>query len=313
MKIEKHSNGAALLSDDGIAEKMDASELLEFSEELKQFVLENAETFVERPLKKVAFRGKSFNIEVTDKLWFWEELESGKWESDTFDVFDRYLDNKTTFLDVGGWIGSTALYASQLVKKTFVFEPDEVAFAELTANLKQNVNADWYKSITAIQAAIAPESGSVNLGFRTESGDSMSSVLLGDGEESTKVKSINLGDFIRQKKLADEKLFIKMDVEGFEYDILPALRTTIQSLPNTVFLISLHPQFLLEKLNAESPQSKFRASLIRKEFFEKHQALLKAFKGYECSFINGKPFKAKKELTKALVTGQFSRDLVFTR
>ena len=313
MKIKKQDNGAALLSNDAIVENMDATELLAFSDQIKEFVLDNAESFSERPLKKVSFRNRSFFVEVTDKLWFWEELESGKWESDTFDVFDRHLDEKTVFLDVGGWIGSTFLYASQLVKQSIVFEPDEVAFKELSANLAQNKTASWHAHTETIQAAIAPESGSVSIGFRHESGDSMSSVLLGNSKGSTEVKSVNLSDFIAERKLSNEKLFIKMDVEGFEYEILPALSDTIQSLKNASFLISLHPQFLLEQLHAENPSGKLKKSLIRKAFFEKHQALLKAFKGYNCSFINGKPFKARKELTKALITGQFSRDLVFTR
>jgi FkbM family methyltransferase len=313
MKITKNTNGAALLSESGVVENMDATELLEFSTRLKEFVLDNAESFSERPLKKVSFRDRFFYVEVTDKLWFWEELESGKWESDTFDVFDRFLDKKTVFLDVGGWIGSTFLYASQLVKQSIVFEPDEVAFKELTANLSQNESAPWHAHTQTIQAAIAPESGSVSIGFRHESGDSMSSVLLGDSEGSTEVKSVNLSDFISERSLSEEKLFVKMDVEGFEYEILPALSDTIQSLKNASFLISLHPQFLLEKLHTEIPSGKLKTSLIRKAFLEKHQALLKAFKGYDCSFINGKPFKARKELTKALITGQFSRDLVFSR
>ncbi|MCZ4407692.1 FkbM family methyltransferase [Cryomorphaceae bacterium 1068] len=313
MKIKKQDNGAALLSNDAIVEKMDATELLAFSDQLKEFVLDNAESFTEPPLKEVSFRNRSFHVEVTDKLWFWEELESGKWESDTFDVFDRFLDKDTVFLDIGGWIGSTFLYASQLVKKSIVFEPDEVAFKELSSNLSQNESAPWYSHTEVIQAAIAPESGSVSIGFRHESGDSMSSVLLGNAEGSTKVQSVNLSDFISERGLTDEKLFVKMDVEGFEYEILPALGYTIQSLPNANFLISLHPQFLLEKLSAEIPSGKLKTSLIRKAFFAKHQALLKAFKGYKCSFINGKPFNPRKELTKALITGQFSRDLVFTR
>lgn len=313
MKISKNTNGAALLSESGLVESMDATELLEFSARLKEFVLDNAESFDERPLKTVVFRDKSFRVEVTDKLWFWEELESGKWESDTFDVFDRFLDKETVFLDVGGWIGSTFLYASQLAKQSIVFEPDEVAYAELSANLAQNKSAPWHANTETIQAAIAPESGSVSIGFRHESGDSMSSVLLGDADGSTEVRSVNLSDFISERGLTNEKLFIKMDVEGFEYDILPALGDTIQSLDRASFLVSLHPQFLLEKLQAEIPSGKLKTSLIRKAFFEKHQALLKAFKGYHCSFINGKPFKPRKELTKALITGQFSRDLVFTK
>lgn len=313
MKIIKSINGASLESDSGSIQDLNATELLELSTRLRTFILKNAQSFSKRPLKKVEFRGKSFLVEVTDKLWFWEDLESGKWESDTFDVFDRYLDKDTVFIDIGGWIGSTALYATQLVKRSIVFEPDEVAHKELTANLDQNREASWHAHTEIIQAAIAPESGSVNLGFRYESGDSMSSVLLGNAVDSTQVKSINLTGFLTERNLSNEKLFVKMDVEGFEYDILPALSHTIGSLTKARFLVSLHPQFLLEKLAAEAPNGKLKISFVRKAFFEKHQALLKSFKGYQCTFINGKPFKPRKELAKALITGQFSRDLVFTK
>ena len=73
MKIKKQDNGAALLSNDAIVEKMDATELLAFSDQLKEFVLDNAESFSQPPLKEVSFRDRSFYVEVTDKLWFWEE------------------------------------------------------------------------------------------------------------------------------------------------------------------------------------------------------------------------------------------------
>jgi FkbM family methyltransferase len=313
MRLEKNSIGAVLRNDAGLSEQMNATELLELSAELKNFVLDNVSSFSETPVKKNNFRGRTFLVEVSDKLWFWEDFEAGRWEVDTFNVFDKYLDEATTFVDIGGWIGSTSLYASQLVKRAFVFEPDEVAYEELSANFKHNDGFPFQERTELIRAAIAPENGSIDLGFRTERGDSMSSVLLASKNQRASVKSINLHDFLLDKGIDQDKLFIKMDVEGFEYDILPALAYMIQTLPRASFLISLHPQFLLDKLLRETPSGKLQSSLIRKSFFDYHRQVLKAFKGYNCSFINGKPFNPRRELAKALLTGQFSRDVVFTK
>ncbi|MCH2215713.1 MAG: FkbM family methyltransferase [Flavobacteriales bacterium] len=313
MKIEKQLNGANLLLDKDDESSYSATELLQMSDELKSFVLDNADRFANRPIKSIEFRGSKFNVAVTNRFWFWEDLQSGKWEALTFDVFDKYLDKETIFLDVGGWIGSTLFYAAQKVKKAVVFEPDPIAFAELNANLKLNHDSNWHSHCETIKAAVAPEAGKVKIGFRTSGGDSMSSVLLSDSLNSKEVEAMSLSEFIKDRDLKDEKLFVKMDVEGFEYDILPSLKSLIQTLPSATFHVSLHPQFLLDKLAEEIGRSKFKTSIIRKRFFEKHQSLLNSFKGYECTFINGKPFNSRKELVKALITGQFCRDLVFSR
>lgn len=40
---------------------------------------------------------------------FWRLLQAGKWEATTLNVFDRYIDAETVFVDVGAWIGPTTL------------------------------------------------------------------------------------------------------------------------------------------------------------------------------------------------------------
>jgi hypothetical protein len=104
-----------------------------------------------------------------------------------------------------------------------------------------------------------------------------------------------------------------MDVEGYEYEIIPSLRGIVDELKDATFLISLHPQFLLDKLRMDSSRGKLNESRVRRLFFNKHQALFKTFKNYRCSYVTGTPFKLKREMAKSLITGQFPREVLFSR
>jgi len=312
LRIAKDDNGAELIVKDQVIESMSASELLALSAELREFVIDNAEDFEDTPFKKINFRGESFFIYVTENFSFWELLENGNWEPHTFDVFDRYLDDRTCFIDIGGWIGSTTLYAAAKANKVLVFEPDPSAFAELETNLRLNKKLGNLQNIIAFPTAIAPQTGRVRLGVRHEGGDSMSSVLLAASNDF-EVKSLELAEVIEEHKLWKESLFVKMDVEGFEYDIIPSLAEVVDNLTSAKFLISLHPQFLLEKLRKEAGGGKLAETKVRRLFFRNHQTIFKVFKNYRCTYVNGNPFKFKREMAKSLITGQFPRDLLFTR
>ena len=69
---------------------------------------------------------------------YWKLVNQGKWEPETFSVFDSNINKQTLFIDIGGWIGPTTLYGAQLAKKTLSLEPDPVAFKRLEENLNLN-------------------------------------------------------------------------------------------------------------------------------------------------------------------------------
>ncbi len=313
MKIEKRPNGAILHSSDGDDKVLTPFQLLELSKNLKAFVLKNLDDFDEQVLRRVSFRGKEFLIVVDANLRFWEDMESGRWESSTFDVFDRYINENTTLIDIGGWIGSTSLYATQLSSRSFVFEPDPIAYSSLQRNFEINKQFDWSSKAELIPAAIAQQKGKVELGFRGDPGDSMSSVLLSHKDMSQTVDSINLAEFMNEKGLIEEEVFIKIDIEGFEYDLIPSLSELIAGLKNTRFLISLHPQFLIEQVSLQTRGGALNSSKVRSVFLKKHRALFKAFKGYTVKYSNNKPFKVRSELAKGFITGEFPRELIFER
>ena len=49
--------------------------------------------------------------------WFWDQF-SDQWEPQTYNFFQRNLIKGSSFLDIGGWVGPTALLQLHLVPAT---------------------------------------------------------------------------------------------------------------------------------------------------------------------------------------------------
>src|SRR3984957_20061451 len=91
-------------------------------------------------------------------------------------------------------------------------------------------------------ACIAPQSGEVALGSRGDGGDSTSSLLFAKKKTHWTVKAFSFTDFVCQNNVAGCN-FIKMDIEGGEYQILPTMIDYLQKNRPTMHL-SLHPCYL---------------------------------------------------------------------
>lgn len=182
---------------------------------------------------------------------FWDRVENGDWEPDTYRVFDRFLDARHSCLDIGAWIGPTALYAASRARHCYALEPDPVAFAALRDNVA--LNPSLAGRISLFQQCVAPACGPVRIGNRTSpaGGDSMSSLLFASSGVSWQAQGVTLETFLAQHAIHDCN-FIKMDIEGGEFDVLPAIGGYLADHRPTLYL-SLHPNFLPE------PQSRVAA------------------------------------------------------
>lgn len=180
---------------------------------------------------------------------FWIEVEGNKWESDTYEIFDIFLDERHSYIDMGAWIGSTVLYGCQLAKHCYAIEPDPVALTIFKDNIK--LNPGIKNKITLYDGCIWNTSGNIKIGTQDSFGDSMSSVLFSDSKEFLTVKSLTLAEFIKIYNIKNCN-FIKMDIEGGETIVMPSIKDYLQKNKPTL-LLSLHPQLFkdLEK-NSES-------------------------------------------------------------
>lgn len=177
---------------------------------------------------------------------FWGSVINNHWEPETFEIMQKYLDKNHSYLDIGAWIGSTVLFGAYFAKKVFAFEPDEVAFKELQANL--DLNPELKEVVSIFQSGIAPQSGFAYLGTNSEFGDSMSSILMNRNKK--KIITFSLGDILQRESMQDCN-FIKMDIEGGEEVVIPAAKGILTELKPTLYL-SLHvPRFITPKESLE--------------------------------------------------------------
>src|SRR5437016_2170890 len=86
---------------------------------------------------------------------FWDRVESGVWEPETLDAIYEIVSPGDRVIDVGAWIGITALYAARLGANVVAYEPDPKAVSEMQANL--DLNEGLSVSIRAV--ALSTEGG----------------------------------------------------------------------------------------------------------------------------------------------------------
>lgn len=165
---------------------------------------------------------------------FWMHVNNGQWESSTINVITKNLNRNDIYIDIGAWIGPTVLAAASTGCTVHAYEPDPVAFAELSANISANKIID----VTLNNVALFDRHGEMSFGSgRGDSlGDSISSLMNGQGSIQVPVRDIkneSAQEFFKKCKL------LKIDVEGAEYVIMPRMANYLhEHKPH--LLLSIH-------------------------------------------------------------------------
>lgn len=169
---------------------------------------------------------------------FWNLVDTAKWEPSTFLIFNTVITHLTTVIDFGAWIGPTTLYAAHFAKQVFALEPDIVAYQELHRNI--NLNAERLRNVHPYHRCISTKREVVimNAGPLGH-GDSMSTVNRSAGANRVlPVQCDTIAHFVREFKI-QMPVFIKVDTEGFEAEIIPSWTDFIAEFKPTVYL-SMH-------------------------------------------------------------------------
>jgi FkbM family methyltransferase len=157
----------------------------------------------------------SFKVEDSEELHqdvgynFWSEKYSS-WEPSTFQVLDKYLSKDKDYLDIGSWVGPTAIYASFHCRQVVAVEPDPTSYQIL----QKNISLNSINNITSLNKA-ASKLKTAFLECNKFFGDSMSRVSQ-QVNSGVSVETIGLDELI---SLGDFSL-IKIDIEGHEFELV---------------------------------------------------------------------------------------------
>ena len=190
--------------------------------------------------------------------WFTNHYE--KWEKDTFHILEHYKNHDNgVYIDIGSWIGPTVLYSANIFNKVIAIEPDPIAIERFKKNLKVNK----FKNVILIEKGLSKENGIVLFGGNGKLGNSESTLLIANMEdylsydgrhtrvhehnEVIEIETITIETLIKTNNINPNDIsLIKMDIEGGEKLVIPALKTFLK-IHMPVFYISLHRCFLRER------------------------------------------------------------------
>lgn len=210
----------------------------------------------DRAPTRIIERGAArFTVALPEKLDrdYWAKVADRRWEPETFRLFDAALARAPgsgpggpppRLVDIGAWIGPTALYAAALGAAVDAFEPDPVALAKLRANLALNPDLAARVAVhpVALVPAEAAAEGAVELATE-EAGNSMSG-LFRDAPERLSVPAAT-PQAAGLPALFETADLVKLDIEGGEFALLPALAPLLAA-SRPVLHLSLHARFLPE-------------------------------------------------------------------
>jgi FkbM family methyltransferase len=151
-------------------------------------------------------------------------FSNGKYE----DAFDQALLNKIQSGDTIWDIGANIGYYSQKFAKiagpdgyVYAFEPSPINFANLQKNTGQHAN------IRLLQTAVGDQEGTAMFSQGEDQLGATSSISQTADDNSIPVP-LSSGDKILENKQALPPNVIKIDVEGYEYEVIMGMATVLQ-------------------------------------------------------------------------------------
>jgi FkbM family methyltransferase len=180
---------------------------------------------------KIKIKDQQYSM-VSDDLYL--NAMGPVWEPHLVALFCSLIKKDNVVFDVGANVGCVSILFSGLAEKVYSFEPSPTTFKYLSKNIE---NAGL-RNVTAYNFGLGSKEGESTITYSPESrsGAFVSNRLKNIGHnhvtEVIKIKTID--DMIREQKISKIDV-IKMDVEGFEKEVITGARNTLNTFkPVTV-------------------------------------------------------------------------------
>lgn len=182
------------------------------------------------------------HLDPTDALGLRTNKVFEKFETE---LVKKEIKNGDIVLDIGANIGYFSLIFSQIVGasgRVIAFEPDPNNFALL----RKNVEINNLKNLTLIQKAVSNVSKPISF-YLCDYNHAQHRIYPSSRcNETITVESTTIDEYISGKEFYNKINFVKMDVEGAEYDVLEGMEKTLKSNPTLKILCEFSPKQIRE-------------------------------------------------------------------
>ena len=153
----------------------------------------------------------------------WSLAATGHWDRYVIEMLTRYIEPETLVLDIGASLGLWSLPLGRAAcsrgGRLWCFEPNPENLPWLEANIDRN---DLRPVAEVHAVALGARTGTARLGYREHGGGNGALLDMGSAD-SVAVSVARIDDFDFPQRVS----FVKMDVEGFELDVLRGGRALI--------------------------------------------------------------------------------------
>jgi len=161
------------------------------------------------------------------------------------DYIKKEIKEGDIVFDIGANIGYYTLLFAKLVGNTgkvFAFEPDPTNFAIL----KKNIETNGYQNVTLIQKAISDKTAKIRL-YLCNYNNGMHRIYDSTFcDDSVEIESVRLDDFLDSIVFDSMINFIKIDVEGAEFESLQGMKSILKKNISPKILLEFAPFALQE-------------------------------------------------------------------
>jgi FkbM family methyltransferase len=199
------------------------------AEQYKRYTVAGlGEFYIDKPsdiIKKVIVSGQPWELQI-DKL------------------LTKYVERGSTVLDIGAHIGTHTLPLAELVGpngRVYAFEPQKKIYRELYYNLKLN----HINNVVPLRYAIGNSPSVIEMAVAMDGNEGATAI--GSGGDKAELRTIDSFGFRGVS-------FIKIDVEGFEDQVIDGARETLQKS---------RPVLIVEILNRQSHDASEEAAKLR--------------------------------------------------
>ena len=165
------------------------------------------------------------------------------YESENFEFLANSCMPGAVIIDIGAHIGLFSIIASQVTGatgKVYAFEPAPSTYELLQNTLAINHNESV---IETFQKAVGKETGKITFFVSDGQADNGNSLVNYKDDRplhGIDVEVTSVDAFVKEKRISRLN-FIKIDVEGAEYDTLRGAAETLQNL-RPVCIVAIHPE-----------------------------------------------------------------------
>lgn len=167
----------------------------------------------------------------------------GTYEAGTLDIIEKCLRPGDIFLDVGANIGLMSLLASTCISpagRVYAFEPEPHTFRLLQKNISMNS----IQNILTFNIGLGATKGSQEIYNNQDDNRGTSSFIKHTSEavKAAEVPVTTLDDFIIENQIHSVRM-MKVDVEGWEMEVLKGAQTLLSSPQAPIVCIEYNTSF----------------------------------------------------------------------